>query len=318
MQRAGDPVLPEGDEDQHVGRHGHRQHERPVQPAPAGEVVEGHQHRQPTADDERARPHPDAEEQAVDERAREQGSGDVGEGVDPAEEAGRQRDQRPDHHERHHGAHERPRGNAPTPGRRRDGGGGGGQRQPTSSISSTASSISGPASLTAIGSIFTSAHSAMCGGGRDRRVGGELAAGRDQGLGLLRREVLDQRDGLVGPVGAGDHPDAGDVGVGAGAVLVWPRRGHREVGVVEQRPPQVVVVGEAEIAITRGDRGEQLPVGGDDVGVVGHPRLEQRPGLVVAPLGDHVGDERLVVLVRRGPQAGAAPELRDRRATRRT
>ena len=103
---------------------------------------------------------------------------------------------------------------------------------------------------------------------------------------------------------------AGHVGVGARAVLVGPRRRDGEVGVLVERARQVVVVGEADVAVTGRHHGEQLTVGVEDLGVVGHPRLQQGLGRLGAALGEHVGDERLVVLVARRAQAGAALALR--------
>jgi hypothetical protein len=109
--------------------------------------------------------------------------------------------------------------------------------------------------------------------------------------------VLHQR-GRVGLVlGALDEPDARQVRVRAGPVLVGPGGRDREVRIVRELARQVVVVGEPDVAAPGRDRVEHVDVGAQDLRLVGHPGLEQRAGLVRPPLGDHVRHERLVVLV---------------------
>ena len=177
-------------------------------------------------------------------------------------------------------------------------------------MSCTASGSSAPACATSIGSSFTSAQSRDVLRRRDLGVRGELAVGDDLALALRRRQVLDERRRVGGVLGALHEPDAGEVRVRAGAVLVGPGGRDGEVGVVREDPREVVVVGEPDVAAARGDRLEHVDVGAEDLRLVGHPRLEQRPRLLGPALGEHVGDERLVVLVVGRPQAELAPPLR--------
>ena len=69
LERAGEAELAEHHEHQHVARHRHREHERPVEPAATREVVERHEEREPAADHERADADADREQRAVAERA---------------------------------------------------------------------------------------------------------------------------------------------------------------------------------------------------------------------------------------------------------
>ena len=73
---------------------------------------------------------------------------------------------------------------------------------------------------------------------------------------------------------------------------------------------QVVVVGEADVAVAGLHPGEQLTVAVVDLRVVVHPRLQQCLGRLGSALGEEVGDERLVVLAVRRAQARAALPLR--------
>ena len=286
LQRAGQAVLAEHDEHEHVGRHRHGQHEGPVEPAPAGEVVERDEHGEAAADDERADADADAEQQAVARAPGQQGAGDLVEGLALADEAGRQGDERPDDEEGDDAA-ERPPSRAP--GAARAGGGVGasavglgavGQFHPTSSIRATASSSSGPASSTAIGSIFDvgpvgdDGRPAAPRGWRRTRCAAAICSWAS---GEVRYSMQRDRARRRGRSRATTPtPDT----------LAWAPApswsGHagrdREVGVLVEGPAQVVVVAEADVAVAGGDDGQQLAVGVDDLGVVGHPRPQQRLG----------------------------------------
>ena len=102
LQGAGEAVLAEHHEHQHVAGHGHGQHERPVEPAAAGEVVERHEHREAAADERACRPR--RRRRAARWCASASGRSvprDVVEGLALADEAGGQRDQRADDGQRH-------------------------------------------------------------------------------------------------------------------------------------------------------------------------------------------------------------------------
>ena len=181
---------------------------------------------------------------------------------------------------------------------------------PTCCINSTASGSRLPASSTSIGSILTSAQSRMWAAGGTVRVGRQLAVLHDRLLGLGAGEVLHEANRVRAVLGALDEPDPGEVGVRARAVLVRPGGRDREVRVVGELAAEVVVVGEADVAAVGRDRLEHVDVGAEDLRVVGHPGAQQLLGRRVAALGQHVGDERLVVLVVARAQAqAAAPAL---------
>ena len=150
----------------------------------------------------------------------------------------------------------------------------------------------------------------MCAGGGTSGFAGELAARDDLFLSGRGGQPLHQRHGRRHVLRARDDADARDVRVRPRAVLVGPRRRDGEVGVVLEDPAEVVVVGQADVALALGDHQQQLAVGVDDPRLVRHPRPQQRRGRFAAALGDHVGDQRLVVLVVRRAQAGAAAEPR--------
>ena len=293
----GGVVLAEQHEDQHVGRHRQRQHERPVEPAPAGEVVERDRARRASrrAAACRGRRRPPARASRAARRAA--GSAAIESSASPSPTNER-------------GQHQQRRDDERRDGDRGDGPAGAGYSHPTRCMSSTAAASDGPACSTSIGSVFTSGPVADVLGRRHVGVGGELAVLHDRLLRLAGGEELHQADRVRALLaGALDEPDAGDVGVRAGAVLVGPRGRDREVGVVLQLACEVVVVGEPDVAVAGGDRLEHVDVGAEDLRVVGHDRLEQLLGLGLAVLGDPVGDPRLVVLVVARAQADAAAEL---------
>ena len=290
-------VLAEQDEDQHVGGHRHRQHQRPVEPAPPGEVVEGDERGQRAA--EQQRPDADAgrQHERVAQRVGQQRRRDRVERLALAEERRGQDEQRCDHERRDRDRGDRPAGAAA-------------YSHPTRCIISTAVGEQRPGLLDVDRVGLHARPVADVLGRRHVRVGGELAVLHDRLLRLTRGEELHQADRVRALLaGALDEPDARHVGVGAGAVLVGPRGRDREVRVVLELAGEVVVVGEPDVAVAGGDRLEHVDVGAEDLRLVGHDRLEQLLGLRLAVLGDPVGDPRLVVLVVARAQADAAAEL---------
>ena len=87
-------VLAEQHEHEHVGGHRHRQHQRPVEPAAAREVVERDERRQRAAEQERADADPRRQHQARPQRVRQQARRDLVERLALAEERRRQHQQR--------------------------------------------------------------------------------------------------------------------------------------------------------------------------------------------------------------------------------
>jgi hypothetical protein len=122
--------------------------------------------------------------------------------------------------------------------------------------------------------------------------------------------VLHQLDRVRPVLGALDEADAGQVRVRARPVLVGPGGRDRERRVVLEDAPEVVVVGEADVAAAGVDRLQHVDVGAEDLRLVGHPAAQQLLGGGAPALGDHVGHQRLVVLVVGCPQAELPLELR--------
>ena len=318
LERAREAVLPEDDEDQHVPRHRHGEDEGPVEQPTSREVVERVQDREATADEQRAGTDTEREQHAGPEGVGQQRARDRVEPRVATEEAEWQRQQRSDDEQRDQPADHRPprdarrgpRGRRP---RARRGVGrhvGARQFQPTSSISAIASSSRGPACSTSIGSCFTSAQSANCGSGGTDGFAANSPSSMISSCAATFREELDELDRLGALVRSAHDAGTGDVRVRPGTVLVGPRGRHREVLVLEQRPREVVVVAEADVAVSGGHRGEQLAVGVEHLRIVRHPGAEQRLGGGVTALGDHVGDERLVVVAVRGAEARTSAEAR--------
>ena len=231
LERAGDAELAEHDEHEHVARHRQRQHQRPVE-----DRADRGSRRTTRAARARRRGRGCRRRRRARGRrccAARRGAGCArsGRSAALADEAGREREQRRDDHERDR----RPR-RPPSPtvrcaapaGRRRL------SANPGRASARSRRGCSGPACATSIGSVFT-----VCPGGavlgRDLRVHRELAALDDLLLRRRRGEVLDELRACAFLVGRRHDARARHVGVRTGAVLVGPRRRDREVGVLVER-----------------------------------------------------------------------------------
>ena len=243
LEGAGQAVLAEHDEDQHVGGHRHRQHERPVEQAAAGEVPERHEHA-PAPRRARAcrRRRPTPSNRLLAQRSGQQRGRSGRRRRSPPRKLAGSATSGPTTTSATQGADDGPARTvaATVAGRGRDRRGRGLSSSPPRASSAMASASSGPAASTSMGSVFTSAQSAMCASAGHVRVRGELAAGDDLLLGVAATSgTPSSATASAFVVGPRDHADAGHVGVRAGAVLVGPRRGDREVRVLlEHRAPR--------------------------------------------------------------------------------
>ncbi len=160
-------------------------------------------------------------------------------------------------------------------------------------------------------SILKVPHWTRSGGRRHLRIGGILEARLGPyRLRFRRREELEELDGLRPVLAVGDHAGAGDVHVHAGPGLVGPEGTHRETGILRKGSPEVVGVRDADVALTRGDRLQDLRVAVDEGRLVRDPAADDllRPGLAV-PL-DHGGEQGLIVDVGRVAETEPALPLR--------
>ena len=126
----------------------------------------------------------------------------------------------------------------------------------------------------------------MCSAGATLGVGSELAVLDDRLLRLAGGQELHQPDRGVAVLRALDEPDAGQVRVGAGAVLIRPRGGDGEVRVLRELTAEVVVVRQPDVAAAGVDRVQHVYVRAQDAGLVGHPRAQHFLGLGLTLLGD--------------------------------
>ena len=80
-----------------------------------------------------------------------------------------------------------------------------------------------------------------------------------------------------------------------GRLLIGPERRHREVGIFGEQAPEIVGIGEADIALTGGDRLEDARVAIDEGRIIGHPATHDGLDFGLPIALDHGRQERLVI-----------------------